>query len=45
MMISGITAYTPIRQAQSFGKKKSDVSDYKLAEDTIKDIKNQTGKF
>ena len=41
MMITGIKPYSPIRRAQSFGKKKSDVSDYKLAEDTIKDIKNQ----
>ena len=41
MQVTGIKPYTPIRQTESFGKKKSDVDDYKTAEDTIRQINKE----
>ena len=38
MIISGITAYTPIRQAQNFGKKDKDV--WQLREE-LKEVERQ----
>ncbi len=45
MIVTGIRTYTPIRQVQNFGKKKSDVDDYKTAENTIKEIKQELAEL
>ena len=41
MQVISIKPYTPIRNTQSFGKKKSDVTDYLIAENTIKKIESE----